>query len=166
MDGSPWWVVTLKLSVGCGLGSMPNFLGPYTYSFEALIFFCSLVDTQVCFIPGLEVIGAWFGLEAFAVGKRWLAPLEMWASQPHVPTLLQGVVGIRLLYVPFSSTNFYLRLLSSLFFLCPCGYAFFCSLAQSYPSILSPFGRSRPLTEFGHFILLLVNDGSVTYLVI
>ena len=56
VGGSPWWVVTLKLFMGDGLGFVPNSFGPYTCSFEILFFlFCSLMDAWVCSIPGLEV---------------------------------------------------------------------------------------------------------------
>ena len=38
MGGSPWLVVTLKLSVGDDSSSVPNSFGPYTCSFEIFFF--------------------------------------------------------------------------------------------------------------------------------
>ena len=43
---------------------------------------------------------------------------------------------------------------------------FFLAHSLSRPIILSPFRRCRPLTEFRRFILLSVDGGSLTYLVI
>ena len=118
MGGSPWEVVTLKLSVGDGSGSMPNSFGPYTCSFEIFLLFCSLMDARVHSIPDLEVNRCLVWAEGFCYKKGWLVPLEMGLSRRMLRHLSK--VSSRdgaTLFASISRVGFCLRLLSSFSFM-------------------------------------------------
>ena len=68
-----WWCL------GGGVvrtGSMPNSQGP-TPTLFIIFFFCSHIGVQVSPIPGLEVVGTWFGVRELIAGEGWFGPLGL-----------------------------------------------------------------------------------------
>lgn len=67
----------------------------------------------------------------FAARKGWLVPLECGLPRHMLRLLPKYVVWIGLFHASLSRASFCLRLLSSLFLLCPCMYAYFAGLTLS-----------------------------------